>query len=551
MHPFIDFLNASDELAQISEQLSEGVLVANRQGLVHFANKAARRALGNDNLLEQPLAQLLPWLSPYLEKLDFDQPRPDRSPLVSALPVALDSEGRHLRLNLSYLLASNRQPKALLVLIKDVTLSVRDRERLQSQKTRLETIIDGTRAGTWEWNVQTGENIINERWAQMLGYTKAELEPTTEATFQSFVHPDDWVGTSAKVKRHFDGELPFYDHVCRMRHRDGHWIWVHDRGRLTSRTADGKPLWVTGTHIDITDSKEAEERLSKLAKTIPGLIYQYALDRDGHSWFPYASEGIRDIYGLSPQQVQDDASLVFDRVHPDDQDALAQSISLSANSLNKWHCQYRVCFDGKEQWLEGNSIPELLDDGTVLWHGLITDITERKHLEEQLRTLSLTDELTGLYNRRHLFQALEDAYQRHQRYQTPCSVLLIDVDHFKQINDNHGHHVGDAVLKRLADLFREKLRVTDLAGRLGGEEFLVLLGDTTLEGAKKAAELLCQAFAVLDLPGDDGLPFRATLSIGVASLGQEDDEVSTLVSRADKAVYRAKHQGRNRVCLAH
>ncbi|MCF8137527.1 MAG: response regulator [Desulfotignum sp.] len=134
---------------------------------------------------------------------------------------------------------------------------------LKTERSRLEAIITGTRAGTWEWNVQTGEAVFNERWAEIIGYTLEELNPVSIETWQKFVHPDDLAQSGALLERHFNGKLDYYQAECRMKHRGGYWVWVLDRGRVSTWTDDGRPLMMSGTHLDITESKIAEESLKK------------------------------------------------------------------------------------------------------------------------------------------------------------------------------------------------------------------------------------------------------------------------------------------------
>jgi PAS domain S-box-containing protein len=134
-------------------------------------------------------------------------------------------------------------------------------ETVRIERQRLTGIIEGTNVGTWEWNVQTGETVFNERWAELVGYTLAELEPISIQTWLRLVHPDDRKESESKLQRHFAGELDYYDCECRMRHKDGSWIWIHDRGKVVTRAPDGKPLQMSGTHADITDRKRAEAAL--------------------------------------------------------------------------------------------------------------------------------------------------------------------------------------------------------------------------------------------------------------------------------------------------
>ncbi|OQW40742.1 MAG: hypothetical protein A4S08_03770 [Proteobacteria bacterium SG_bin4] len=137
---------------------------------------------------------------------------------------------------------------------------LREKE-MQYQSLRLSNIIEGTNVGTWEWNVQTGEVIFNQRWAEIIGYTLEELAPTSIGTWLDYAHPEDLTQSEALLKAHFAGEIPFYECEARMRHKAGHWVWVLDRGKVTSWTSDGEPLMMFGTHQDITEQKEREAML--------------------------------------------------------------------------------------------------------------------------------------------------------------------------------------------------------------------------------------------------------------------------------------------------
>ncbi len=147
--------------------------------------------------------------------------------------------------------------------MEDVTEARATRERLVAEQIRLASIIEGTGVGTWEWNVQTGEARLNERWAEIIGWSLAELGPTSIQTWLDLGHPDDIEIAEALLERHFAGESPLYETETRMRHREGHWVWVLDRGRVLTRTPDGKPEWMFGTHLDITERKQRDEALRK------------------------------------------------------------------------------------------------------------------------------------------------------------------------------------------------------------------------------------------------------------------------------------------------
>lgn len=175
------------------------------------------------------------------------------------------------------------------------------------------------------------------------------------------------------------------------------------------------------------------------------------------------------------------------------------------------------------------------------------DITERRRLEEELRRRATTDELTGLANRATFMQQLTEEFVRSQRYGHPLSVLMMDVDHFKAINDLYGHQVGDEVLRGVADALRLSLRSCDRAGRIGGEEFAFILPETGEAGAQHVAERLRQAVAGVEVPDSAGQLLVVRCSLGYATADGSEHHSDELLRRADQALYAAKRSGRNRV----
>ncbi len=145
-------------------------------------------------------------------------------------------------------------------------------EALRNALWRIETIIEGTQVGTWEWNIQTGETTYNEVWANIFGYTLDELAPSSHNTWLNLIHPEDLKQSIKHLNQYFDNECSQYDFECRMKHRDGRWIWVQDRGRLISRTSDGKPLLMYGINTDITQRKLAEEEIRLLNETLENRV---------------------------------------------------------------------------------------------------------------------------------------------------------------------------------------------------------------------------------------------------------------------------------------
>lgn len=418
-----------------------------------------------------------------------------------------------------------------------------------SAETRLKAIIDGTQAGTWEWNLRTNEVIFNERWATMLGYQLEALAPIRFASWQALTHPEDRAMAESELQHYLQGNRPNFDCVIRMRHQDGNWRWIHTRGKGLSEQADDHDTWIFGTHIDVTEEKESQLRLQTLAQSLPGIIYSFVMEPDGVFYFTYVSEKCLAFYGLRPDEIVADANLLFERTHPDDLEEVHRTIASSCANLTEWRCQYRLFGNNGMRWFEGISQPSREPDGRVLWHGMVMDITERKSLELKLEHLSVTDGLTGLFNRRHLMRCLEDHIANGLRYGTGFSVIFMDIDFFKSINDTMGHPVGDQVLQQVARLLDGRIRKTDILARTGGEEFMILLPATSEIDAGEVAETLLASVAAERFESEDGTVFSVTMSAGVLAWSPELS-LKELMFTCDQCLYRAKRNGRNQVVVA-
>ena len=136
-------------------------------------------------------------------------------------------------------------------------------QELQNERQRLDDILYATNVGTWEWDLRTGETTFNERWANIIGYSLCELEPVSIKTWNAFAHPDDLAVSKGLLEKHFKREIDYYEFECRMKHKEGHWIWVLDRGKVVTWTEDSEPLTMSGTHQDITHRKQIEAALRK------------------------------------------------------------------------------------------------------------------------------------------------------------------------------------------------------------------------------------------------------------------------------------------------
>ena len=189
------------------------------------------------------------------------------------------------------------------------------------------------------------------------------------------------------------------------------------------------------------------------------------------------------------------------------------------------------------------------DPETRVVFGIIQDISDRKAVERELERLVQVDTLTGVFTRHHFMALAERELARAIRYAGKMSVMMIDIDRFKSVNDTYGHQVGDRVLKELGLVFWAVLREADIVGRMGGEEFAVILPETELTQTVEVAERLRKAVERTAVPLEHGLPLSVTVSIGIAPFAGAKTNVDTLLAHADKALYEAKREGRNRACV--
>jgi PAS domain S-box-containing protein len=276
---------------------------------------------------------------------------------------------------------------------QDITERKRADEDIRLAEARFRAIIEASPIPFALNDSALNITYLNSAFIQTFGYDQKDI-PTVEAWWPQ-AYPDE--GYRQKVANEWMLRLdiakrddkPFEPMEVKIRCKDG-------RERTVLTTATPLASSFDDLHIvtlyDITERKQAEQdtlealrRVDRLAQHVPGMLYQYHLRPDGSSRFPYASTGIKEIYGVLPEQVSHDAEAVFKVIHPDDLQRVSESIQASARTLSDWHVQYRVNLpDGRTIWVEGESSPEATPDGGLLWHGHIRDITERKHIEMKL-----------------------------------------------------------------------------------------------------------------------------------------------------------------------
>ncbi|MBB2488064.1 PAS domain S-box protein [Mitsuaria sp. WAJ17] len=271
----------------------------------------------------------------------------------------------------------------------DITERKAAAEQLAREQQRLQSIIDGTGAGTWEWGLRQDTVRFNEEWAQMLGYTLADLEPITKKTWERLAHPEDLQRAAHILKEHLRGATAQYEAEMRLRHRDGHWVWVLTRGKVTARDAQGQPLRVAGTHLDISVRKQIEQDLRnseavlERAGRIAGVgAWQVELGSQRLHWSVQMFR-LHDLDPASPQPSLEEALRFFDA---DTRERIAAATHALVTEGSPQDLELRlITAQGRSIWVRSVAQPEFEGSRVVRIVGTLQDITERRRLEDSLR----------------------------------------------------------------------------------------------------------------------------------------------------------------------
>ncbi len=587
------------------------------------------------------------------------------------------------------------------------------RQRHREQNSHISEIIWGTNVGTWEWDVPTGNIVVNVRWAEMLGFTLEELGPMTIERWMERTHPDDLATSSAMVEQCFSRQAQDYHCDVRLRHKSGEWVWMLNRGRVVQWSPDAKPLRMAGTQLDIADRKRAELRAQHhnrvlqmlAAKTPLGDVlesiahdvqrtYSLArccillLDPDSKALRLGAAPGLPDFFiqgldslgagqGIGPcaaavlgvtlvvvpdiandpacaamadlarranlracwsQPIVSSMGVVLGSFSlyrrqiggpvPDDVQMLQDEARLCALVIEKTTDQSRlqlaasvfsharegiIITDAKGNIIDANETFSLITGYTreealgqnprmlqserqgpefysamwqtlrreghwsgELWNrrkdggvyaelitisavnddqgnpqnyvALFTDVTNIKEHQSQLEHIAHYDALTNLPNRVLLADRMRQAMAQSQRRDQSLAVVYLDLDGFKAVNDVHGHNVGDELLIAVSQRMQEALRDGDTLARIGGDEFVAVLGD--LDHPQDCEPVLARLLTAASSPVTmAGVVLQVSASVGVTLYPQDGADADQLMRHADHAMYQAKQAGKNRYHL--
>ncbi len=468
-----------------------------------------------------------------------------------SLPLVLEvikSDGSTIwtETQMDLLRGADRRPRGIVSITRDIT-------RLRKEESLYRELVDNSVDVCFALDGKGRFTFLNGAVSSLLGYTPQEL---MGKSLLEYVHAQDAALLVSKFSAAMDGKSEPVN-IFRMIDKGGSTVYVR---AVTSLSYEGdEVIGVYGFAGDLSALKRTEAKLRRGEEQYRSLIENmnditFSLDRNGN--YTYASPVAEYVLGYAMDDIVGSPFMRF--VHQEDlaqlEEAFAKTIE-GQYTLAETRIRKR---NGEVMYVRVSA--RMMDDGGQgrSTTGIMSDITERKKAEialhkalDEIKMLSVTDSLTGCYNRGYLTEHLPYEIKRSMRYRHPLALIMCDIDHFKEVNDNYGHQAGDYILKEFVKCIRGVIRENmDWLARYGGEEFLIAVGETDLEGAMILAERLRIKVNKLDLEYG-GRTMKISASFGVVSCDpartKEELSADILVSRVDKCLYQAKAAGRDRV----
>jgi len=467
-------------------------------------------------------------------------------------------------------IALHEEP-VLFSIIHDATERKQVDAELRKSEERYRTLFDNMMDGIYR-STHSGKFVdVNPAMVKMFGYS------TREEMLEADIQNDLYFAPEDRSSHVLDAVKEDFD-VYRMKRKDGSEIWVEDHGYYVY-DEQGNIQYHEGMLRDVTARKRADEIIRESEARLAAVIEGGQL---GYSDWNIQTGEIRrndrwaEILGYALKEIETTYGFWESLLHPDDRASAQQAMQDHLNGKTPIHRdEYRLrAKDGSYRWIldQGKIVQYDAQGHPLRMTATHTDITARKEAESELRQakdaleithreleqafareqqLARIDTLTGVYNRRHLFELAAHQFNVALRYNSPFSVLMFDVDDFKLINDNFGHAIGDQALQYLTKVVGDQLRSVDVLGRYGGDEFIVLLPQTGVQEARILGERIHTSIAAMRMETNKGL-LNLTISLGISQIHHHtarSDSVDALLLRADQALYAAKQAGRNRTVI--
>lgn len=444
-------------------------------------------------------------------------------------------DGKHIPVLLSVSALRNNEGiiTGYVGIAKDLSKIKEVQQKLIRSKQLLDEAQHLSSIGSWSLDIVENRLEWSDEIFRIFEINQSQFEPSYEG-FLNAIHPED-VEIVQKAFSDSVANKTQYAITHRLLMSDGRVKYVTERGK-TTYNEDGTPLLSQGTVQDVTELRRVEKKLNDYVALIDESVITSSTDLKGN--IIYVSNAFCRISKYDKSELIGKNHRIIR--HPDMSAEIYRELWKTLTHNQTWQGEIKnKAKDGSIYWVYAVISPDFDDNGSKRGYTAIRqDITDKKRAEE----LAITDRLTGLYNRLKLDEVLEYEISKSKRYGTALSLIIIDIDHFKNVNDTYGHQVGDMVLKEVANTLLSCKRESDTIGRWGGEEFLIVLPNTNLAGAMITADKIRTAIENYSF----SVVGNKTASFGVSEFLVEENEDS-FIERADQALYRAKSGGRNQV----
>jgi len=406
--------------------------------------------------------------------------------------------------------------------------------KLEQSEERLRLSLWGSGDELWDWNIGSSELYRSSSWLHPVELTPESQDfPPNKAQ----IHPQDLERVSQLLQEHLDGKTAHFEATYRLKGADNNWIWVLDRGKTVSFSANGKPDRMTGTLKNINQLKQTEEQLQLFARCLK-TISDAVVICDTNFIILEVNPSFSKITGKSREQILQQRFELS--LYPN---SFMHDVHKQLAKTGTWSGEIQEQHQNGDIYQAELTFDQIKDDqGNVTQYvAVFSDITERKQREAELHRLANSDTLTGLPNRAQFMQKLRELVSRKIEH----ALLVFDLDNFKKINDSLGHELGDSLLCKLADRLSSYSKYRGKLYRLGGDEFAIMLDQTNdlhhiTSLAKELLALINQPLLV------NQHELVITSSVGIVLFPDDGLDPQALLRNADTAMYHAKSQGANR-----
>lgn len=437
---------------------------------------------------------------------------------------------------------------------------------LSDNEQRWKFALESGHQGVLDWDIGNHRIYYSTTWKKMFGYQDDEVADTVEA-WQARIHPDDLKNVNELLQSHLNGKTDEFHSEHRLRCRNNYYKWVMLRGKVIEYGKFKKPLRLIGTYTDIDALKQSEADMEKLSQRLQlaidaGKIGIFNLDIPTNtlSW----DERMLELYDTTPAEFTHHFDAWEKRLHPDDKQQTLKTFRLAIENKKAFDTEFRIINKyGTVRWVRATAQVLFDQQGQAISIlGMNWDITREKNLlhdlemekehlnnlQTELKHQATHDVLTGLINRREIERKIQRLIGDTRTVKHENSLLLIDLDNFKIVNDTAGHAAGDELLRRVADLLNKAVRTTDTVARLGGDEFAIILPECAPGEAAIIANNVIDKIKSYQFHWNQHT-YEIGASIGLISFKPNTTSLESLLSHADIACYAAKNEGGNRVSI--